>query len=447
MKQHLKESKFYETLSKKTVKCTLCPRGCVLGESQTGFCKVRQNIEGKLYNLNYGLSTYKVVEPIETNAIFHHHPGEKALAIGTIGCNLDCSFCQAWRYSKIDEIRKFDCFAHYSPEDIVKSAQKLNLKVLSWTFNDPIAWFEFVLDTAKIAKENGIESIFKSNHFINEKPLRELTKHVSIFSISIKSIREDFYKKYCKGSVKPVLETARILKKLDKHIEVCNLVIPTKNNSPEDISDLVSWVKANLGVETPLHFARFHPEYKMTNIARTPIQDITIARRIAEKSGMKYVYSGNVFDDEGLNTYCSKCHNLLITRHGENTHIRNKHPVFCDKCKTPHTVWFGSRSRRTNQKILTHNWKEDFWSIHLQLNNKSSEKQSVVLVNIFNNRRKRNILRFKRINVDPKEKIRYSISRINPNHIKTAITYEESVEASIYENPDRAYYSLGRAHK
>jgi pyruvate formate lyase activating enzyme len=444
LKQHLKESKFYEKLSKKAVKCTLCPRGCVIDESQSGFCKVRQNIEGKLYNLNYGLSTYKVVEPIETNAIFHYHPGTKALALGTIGCNLDCSFCQAWRYTKIDEIHKFNCFTHYSPEDIVKSAQKLNLKVISWTFNDPMAWFEFVLDTAKIAKEKGIESIFKSNHFINEKPLRELAEHVSLFSISIKSIREDFYKKYCKGSLKPVLKTAKILKKLDKHIEICNLVIPTKNNSPKDILDLVNWVKSNLGVETPLHFARFHPDYKMTNIPRTPIEDIKIARKIAEKSGMKYVYSGNVFNDKSLNTYCSNCHNLLIRRHGENSHIVNKHPLFCDNCKTPHTVRFSSRNLRTNKRILKHIWKEDFWSIHLQLNNKSSEHQSVVLVHVFNNRRKRNTLLYKMIDLGPKEKIRYAITRIDTNHIETTLVCEKSVGASIYENPDRAYYSLGQ---
>lgn len=436
-------SKYFKSLGAEAVQCVLCPRECKIQRDETGFCMVRKNIDGQLYCLNYGISTYMVIEPIENNAVFHFYPGENALAVGTIGCNLDCSFCQAWQYSKITNVEglNLDCFDNYTPEQIVNKAKELDLKVISWTFNDPMSWFEFVLDTAKLAKENGIISLFKSNHYINEIPLNDLAQYVDIFSISIKSIENEFYRKYCRGSLEPVLNSAKILKKLNKHIEICNLVIPTLNNSKKQFSKLIDWVKEHLGTSTPLHFARFHPSYKLTNLPRTSLSDVNMARRIAKNKGFKYVYIGNVFMDDGLNSYCVNCSNLLVSRMGGRTIIKNNDIKLCDKCKAPHQIRFLERTKEYNY-IIKYVWKEDNWSIHIQVINRSNEIQVVIIHNLFIENQNEDVPLIEKINVAPNEKLRHTFSRINDKHNKSVIYFDKTVEVQIFENIDRAYYSL-----
>jgi pyruvate formate lyase activating enzyme len=447
----VKKSKYYKKLGAEKVQCTLCPRVCKIKKDDVGFCKVRKNIDGQLYNLNYGISTYMVVEPIENNAVFHFYPSENALAVGTISCNLDCSFCQAWRYSKITNVEdlNLNCFDHYTPQQIVNKAKKLDLKVISWTFNDPMSWFEFVLDTAKLAKESGIISLFKSNHYVNEKPLIDLAQYVDIFSISIKSIDNEFYQKYCQGSLEPVLHAAKTLKKRNKHIEICNLIIPTLNNREEQISRLIYWVKEHLGTDIPLHFARFHPSYKLTNVPRTSLSDVTIARKIAKDKGFKHVYIGNVFIDDGLNSYCVKCSRLLLSRIGERTTIKNENLELCDECQTPHQIKFSKRKRnnefiidKKGDSIIEYPWKEDIWSIHIQVFNFTNETQDLLILNKFRDHRKNDIPLIEKIKVLPNEKLRHSFHRINEDHEETTIYFDEPVRVQIFENLDRAYYSL-----
>ena len=451
IKKAVKKSKYFKNLGAGVVQCVLCPRECKIKRDETGFCMVRKNIDGQLYSLNYGISTYMVVEPIENNAVFHFYPGENTLAVGTIGCNLDCSFCQAWQYSKITNVENLnlDCFDYYTPEQIVNKAKELDLKVISWTFNDPMSWFEFVLDTAKLAKENGIISLFKSNHYINETPLNDLAQYVDIFSISLKSIENEFYRKYCRGSLEPVLNSAKTLKKLNKHIEICNLVIPTLNNSKKQFSKLIDWVKELLGTSTPLHFARFHPSYELTNLPRTSLSDINMASKIAKKKGFKYVYIGNVFMDEGLNSYCVKCSNLLVSRMGGRTIIKNKDLKLCDKCKTPHQIKFSKRVENSNyiiekkgDHIIEYLWREDIWSIHIQVMNFSNETQVLLIYNNFRDNQNEDIPLIEEINVAPNEKLRHNFNRINDKHNKIVIYFNKTVEVQIFENIDRAYYSL-----
>ena len=451
IKNSIKKSKYFKKLGPEIIQCILCPRECVIKRDETGFCKVRKNIDGQLYSLNYGVSTYMVVEPIENSAVFHFYPGENALAIGTISCNLDCSFCQAWRYSKITNTEDINLkyFDNYKSEQIVNKAKKLDLKVISWTFNDPMSWFEFVLDTAKLAKENGIISLFKSNHYVNETPLKDLAQHVDIFSISIKSIENEFYKKYCHGSLEPVLNAAKILKKLNKHIEICNLVIPTLNDSTEQFSKLIDWVKENLGTNTPLHFARFHPSYKLTNLPRTSLLDVYKAREIAKKKRLKYVYIGNVFMDDGLNSYCVKCSNLLLNRMSGRIIIKNKDLELCDKCKTPHHIKFLKRAKnrdiifkRNGDYIIEYVWKKEIWSIHIQVVNCSNEKQVLIIHNLFRDNQNKDIPLIEKIKIAPNEKLRHTINRISEEHNKIVIYFDKTVKVQIFENIDRAYYSL-----
>jgi len=451
IKKTVKKSKYFKDIGEGAVQCILCPRECKIKRNEKGFCKVRKNINGQLYSLNYGISTYMVVEPIENNAIFHFYPGENALAVGTVSCNLDCSFCQAWRYSKITNVENLDlkCFDHYTPQQIVDKAKSLDLKIISWTFNDPMSWFEFVLDTAKIAKENGIYSVFKSNHYINEKPLIDLAQYVDIFSISLKSLDNKFYQDYCRGTLEPVLNAAKTLKEHKKHIEICNLIIPTLNNSKEQISKLIDWVKEHLGTHIPLHFARFHPSYKLTNLPRTSSSDVHTARRIAKDKGFKYVYIGNMFMDDGLNSYCVKCSKLLLRRIGGRTIIENKDLQMCDKCKTPHQIKFSKREKyndyftdKKGEYFIKYLWREDIWSIHLQVCNFSNDPQILKIYNNFGDNQDENIPSIEKINILPNEKLRHSLHRINNNHKESLIYFDENIEAQIFENLDRAFYSL-----
>jgi pyruvate formate lyase activating enzyme len=440
----VKRSKFFKKIESGLIQCTLCPRTCKIPEDCTGFCKVRKNIEGVLYSLNYGLSTYNVIEPVETNAVFHYYPGEQALALGTIGCNLDCSFCQAWEYSKIKsaESANVKFFEHHTPEKIVDKVKEKGLKVISWTFNDPMSWFEFVLDTAKIAKKNGIVSLFKSNHYVNEEPLKELADFVDIFSISIKSIENQFYKEYCSGNLDPVLNAAKLLKSLNKHIEISNLVVPTLNDSKEQFTKLISWVKENLGIETPLHFARFHPDYKLLSLPRTPISTINAARDMARSSGMKYVYAGNMFvDDDSNNSYCSSCASLLVQREGGRTTIVNKSLKKCDNCGHDVPMIFCTNPKNV-ESSLTYIWRDDIFSVHVQIVNMTNEKKFVLIQNIFDHGTENNAPTLEKLQVAPREKIRYTFNKINSHHERSIISFEKSLDVKVFENLDRAYYGL-----
>lgn len=333
----MKEAYLYEKLDQNRVKCNLCYKNCVINPGKTGFCQIRENKEGTLYALNYGVSTYFVRDTIETEGVFHYKPGCATIEIGTYGCNLHCKFCQNWKYSQADKVDK-SCFVNYTPEEVVKKCKDMGVDLIAWTFNDPAIWYEFVLDTAKLAKKEGIISLFKSSHTISVEALKNLSEYIDIFSISFKAIDPDFYKTHCEGSITPVLDALKYLYNLkDKHIEVSNLVIPENNDKEEDFKKLTQWMLDNMDTSVPLHFVRYHPDYLFT-IPRTPEDTVMKARETAKKMGMKHVYVGNVFSSEGLNTYCSKCNSVLITREGRKivpTDLLDKENVKCKNCGTP----------------------------------------------------------------------------------------------------------------
>jgi pyruvate formate lyase activating enzyme len=426
----LKISEYAIKLDNKVI-CTLCPKACKLSDSEMGFCKVRKNIGGELYNTNYGLSTCMVIEPIETNGVFNFFPGKKTLSIGSVGCNLNCNFCQAWKYTREFDKRK-EHFNYYTPQDIINMAKNLNLNILAWTFNDPISSFEFVKDTAELAKKEGMINLFKSSHFINEKPIKDIMDYIDIFSISIKSINEDFYKKNCGGSLEPVKNIAKLLRENKKYIEVSNLVIPTYNNSDEDFSNFISWVKKELGINTPVHFARFHPDYKLLDVERTPIEDIHRAISIAKKQGMNYVYSGNIFIDKYLNTYCPKCGEMIIERKGERISIINN-STNCIKCGEKIDIKY-----EENQDEIVHKWNPEIWAIHIQIKNSSTEPKILDVHHIF---QKQSSL-IESFKVMPMSITRYTISMINEEHM-SSVFKKGDLDIKIFENLDRAYYEIG----
>ncbi len=317
----MKEALFYKKLKNKIVQCQLCPHFCTLKPGERGKCHVRENQNGKLVSLVYGKPCSLALDPIEKKPFYHFLPGEMALSIATPGCNLKCKHCQNWEISQ--SLPEKVPLMNFPPKKIIEEAKKKNVKVISYTYTEPTIFYEYMLDTAKLAKKSGIKNTIVSNGFINPLPLKELCKFIDGANIDLKSIKNDFYKKICDGKVNPILETLKILKREKVWLEITNLLIPTLNNSEKDIKELVSWIKKNLGIKIPLHFTAFYPCFELMNLPPTPLNTLRKARKIALDAGLKYVYTGNIPGYEGNTTFCPKCKKEIIIRKGFST-IENK---------------------------------------------------------------------------------------------------------------------------
>jgi len=310
----MKEASYYKKLKNENVQCLLCPKNCVIKKDSYGFCNSRKNIDGKLYSIVYSNPDAVHIDPIEKKPLYHFLPGSKALSIGTIGCNLECKHCQNWTMSraKPEEI----AIQNISPEEIVEIAIKNNCKIISYTYNEPTVFFEYMLNCAKIAKKKGIKNMIVSNGFINEEPLKELCKYIDGANIDLKAFNNKFYKDICSAWIEPVLESLKILKQRKVWLEVTNLIIPILNDDLKEIKKMCIWIKENLGADVPLHFTAFYPSYKLLDLPGTSPEILKKARKIALNIGIKHSYVGNVFAAEENNTYCPKCGRLLIERSG-----------------------------------------------------------------------------------------------------------------------------------
>jgi len=328
-----KEAYLYTKLENQTVRCNLCPRNCIIRENAVGFCKVRKNIGGVLYAMSYEKATHSTVEKVETEAIFHFRPGSDILALGNFGCNLDCDYCQNWSYSQFQYTDPKNIH-EYSTQQIIEMAISNNIKILSWTYNDPAVWFEFVIDTAKEARKKGLLNLFKSAFFLSEEAVKELLKVIDIFAISIKAMDENYYSKFTKGWLHPVLNNTKLVYKSGIHFEISNLVVTDLTNNNNSYDKIIDFVLNELSPFTPLHFTRFHPDYKYLKYRKTPQADVEAARKRALEHGLKFVYIGNTFKSDALNTYCPNCKTLLIQRYGLHTYPQdtiNKDGI-CKKC-------------------------------------------------------------------------------------------------------------------
>jgi pyruvate formate lyase activating enzyme len=310
-----KEAYLYEKLADRKVKCRLCPRGCVIPDRQTGFCKVRKNLDGILYAESYGKATHVAIEKIETEAVFHYSPGAKILSLGNFGCNLDCDYCQNWMYSQFQYTAP-EHIHQYTSDQIIDMALANQIEILSWTYNDPAVWYEFVLDTARKAQKRGLKNLFKSAFFLTPEAVQGLIEVIDIFAISIKAMDEAYYQRFTKGFLKPVLEAARTVFLSGRHLEVSNLVVTGLTNNLSNYDKMIDFVLTKLSADVPLHFTRFHPDYKYMDVPKTPIEDVNLARARALEKGLKYAYIGNAFQGQGMNTFCPGCGELLIERFG-----------------------------------------------------------------------------------------------------------------------------------
>ncbi len=315
---------------KKVVSCRLCPHGCIIEENEMGFCRARKNVKGKLISLGYAQPCAIHIDPIEKKPFYNFYPKSRSLSIASAGCNLRCRFCQNWQISQVSPLETIN--QHITPEMIVSAAKTRGCRSIAYTYTEPTNFYEYMLDTAKIAKSNGILNVNHSNGFINQEPLKELCKYLDAANIDLKSFSNDFYRRICEAELNPVLETIKTLKKSGIWVEITNLVIPGYNDDPGTITKMCEWIKKDVGVDTPIHFSRFHPTYKMTGTSPTPVNTLEKAREIALKTGLHFPYVGNVPGHPGDNTYCPNCKKMLVKRAGfsvlEND-IRNGKCKYC----------------------------------------------------------------------------------------------------------------------
>jgi len=308
-------ARFYETLDNKIVRCNLCPNRCVLSPGQIGLCKARKNVDGKLYSMVYGKIASQHLDPVEKKPLFHFLPGSSIYSIATTGCNLQCKFCQNWQIAQVFpwEVET----KRMTPEEVVEDAIKSGAKAIAFTYNEPTIFYEYMYDIAKLAKQRGLKTAVISAGYINPEPLKELLPYIDAYKIDFKGISNKFYQKMTvAGKVEPVMEAMKIIKESGVWLEIVNLVIPGENDSDEDLRNLILWVRDNLGTDVPLHFSRFHPDYKLLNLPPTPIERLKKARKMAMDLGLKYVYIGNVDDVEGSTTYCPESKEPAIVRRG-----------------------------------------------------------------------------------------------------------------------------------
>jgi len=327
------EAMFYEKLGGETVQCLLCPRECVISEGKRGFCRNRENREGTLYTLVYGNPAVVDIGPIEKAPIYHFIPGHFRLCITCASCNLRCKHCQNWHLSQSSS-EDLNCYS-YTPEKIVQQAKKQGIFSISFTYTEPTIYYEYIYDISSIAKETGMKTSIVSNGYINREPLLKLLKVLDAVKIDLKGFSEDFYKEACSATLKPVLESLLTVKKENVWLEIVNLVIPTLNDGPESINEMCRWIKENLGVDTPLHFTRFHPDYKLIHLSPTPVSTLESAYEIAKKNGLRYVYIGNVPGHIYNSTFCPFCNRKVIHRTNFDISEMNVVNGSCKFCNAP----------------------------------------------------------------------------------------------------------------
>jgi pyruvate formate lyase activating enzyme len=329
----VKETYLCKKLPNKKVQCRTCAHFCVLALGERGKCGVRENIDGKLYSLVYGKIVAMNIDPIEKKPFYHFLPGSQSLSIATVGCPLQCLNCQNYEISQAFKGAKEIPGEEIPPKKIVEIALKNNLPSISYTYTDPIAFLEYALDTMKLAKKAGLKNNFVSNGFMSEESAKLVIPYLDAINIDIKGFTEDFYQKICGARLKPVLETAKLMKKSGVWVEITTLVIPTLNDDEKTFEGIAKWIFENLGPETPWHISQFCGaiSWKLQNIPDTPVETLEKAIEIGKKVGLKYVYIGNIPGHKAENTYCPKCGTLAINRINYFIHRYDKNGK-CPKC-------------------------------------------------------------------------------------------------------------------
>ncbi len=331
---------FFKKTKEGAIQCELCFRQCVISEGRRGFCRVRENQKGELRSLVYGRPIGLQIDPIELEPMYHMVPGHKNLCVYTASCNFRCKHCHNWSISQSapEQLRPMK----FEPKEIVEEALKLGCQSISHSINEPTVFFEMMYEVVRMAKTKGLLTLCHTNGGMAQAPMVELLKFLDGVTVDLKSFNPKFYQEVSEAELAPVLETLKTIRESGRHLEIVNLIIPTLNDDMGDIRKMCKWITQHLGKETPLHFTRFSPSYKMTHLPRTPISTLERAREIAREEGIRYVYVGNVVGHPANSTYCPKCGVKLI----ERTHflvlknqVKNGLCPFCNE-KIP-GIWKG----------------------------------------------------------------------------------------------------------
>lgn len=328
--RYVRPAMHYKKLEALRVECQLCPRRCQVADQERGYCGVRENRGGEYVTLVHSRVCSHHADPIEKKPLFHFLPGTTAFSIATAGCNMECKFCQNWNISQFrpEQVPS----AYLPPEKLVEACRSSESKSLAFTYSEPVIFYEYMFDAAKEAKARGILPVMISNGFIEPEPMRQLAPHLSAVKVDLKAFTEKFYDEVCSGHLEPVLKTLVLLKELGTWLEIVVLIVPTLNDSAEEIKSMTAWVAEKLGPDVPVHFTRYHPTYKIKNLPPTPLDTLDRAYRIARQQGLHFVYLGNVPGHQAESTYCPGCGETLIGRYGFHILKMTIQEGKCSKC-------------------------------------------------------------------------------------------------------------------
>ncbi|NIA12480.1 MAG: AmmeMemoRadiSam system radical SAM enzyme [Nitrospiraceae bacterium] len=321
-----------------TVQCELCPKNCVIAPGQSGECRIRVNVDGQLLAVTCGYPCSVHVDPVEKKPLYHFLPGSSILSIATVGCNLHCKNCQNWEISQEDpeNVRARELPPALLPE----LARQQDCESVAYTYTDPCAYYEYALDGSIAVRDAGLRNVLVTAAYCNQEPWKRLCAYTDGANIDIKSISDQFYRDICSGRLAPVLNACVAAKSMAVMVEITNLVIPTLNDSDDDLRELCRWIVENLGKDTPLHFSRFFPHYQMRNLPPTPPETLDRARAIALAEGLYYVYIGNLSRPEAEHTYCHSCKAVLVKRRGYRVLENTVRAGACPQCGTEvYGVW------------------------------------------------------------------------------------------------------------
>lgn len=312
--RYVAEARYWEKLPHRKIKCTLCPRECVIDDRERGYCGVRENRGGVYYTLVHSRVCAANIDPIEKKPFFHVLPGSTSFSIATAGCNVNCKMCQNWDISQVrpEQVRSL----YLPPREVAALARQNRCATISYTYSEPVIFYEYMMDTAEAGRAAGVKNVVVTGGYIKPEPLKELCGRVDAVKVDLKAFSEKFYREVVNGELKPVLEALVGLRKLGMWTEIVYLVVPTLNDSDPEFRGLARWVKSELGADVPLHFTRFHPQYLLKNLPPTPVKTLERAKAIADAEGLRYAYLGNVPGHPGENTYCPKCRRTVIEREG-----------------------------------------------------------------------------------------------------------------------------------
>lgn len=328
----MREALLYEKVGDRRVQCCLCSHRCKIVPGKRGICAIRENMDGTLYSLVYGKIIAQHVDPIEKKPLFNFHPGSKSYSIATVGCNFSCLHCQNYDISQFPRKHQSIPGDEITPEQIVQAAEKAGCRSISYTYTEPTIFFEFAYDCARLAREKGIKNVFVSNGYTTPEATRLIAPYLDANNIDLKG-DDSFYKKLCGARLQPVLDTIKLMKELGVWVELTTLIIPTYNDSEDFLKWAAGFIKS-VSADIPWHVTQFYPTYKLMDQPRTPVRVLRMARDIGLKTGLKYVYEGNVPGEGGENTYCHSCGEVLIERVGYSLGAIKIKNSKCIKCGT-----------------------------------------------------------------------------------------------------------------